>query len=389
MAGRSAVIFLLDDPFRDGGDEPLMLQRIRGVPALTWLAWGLYGRQVERFFLVCRPAMEQAARACFPAGAALTTASDENPSDELHVFLSTAEDEERDILVVTGPVVYCPSAAADRDGTAGACMVGREALMAALDETAPIGRFLRRAGESCGDRDGFFSLEGPWDLPRWAGPLGREKLDQLIQAGVEIWDPNNTYVSPNVQVGIGTVLMPGTVLTGDTVVGYGCTIGPNTWLQDTHVGNHARVLQSHCEGAEIENDAEVGPFANLRAGTKVGPKARAGAFVELKQTTLAECAQVPHLSYLGDAEIGAGANVGCGVVTANFDRVSKHPTTVEAEAFIGCNTTLVAPVNVGRGAYVGAGSVISEDVPAQALAIARSRQQNRRDWALRNKQKEE
>jgi len=385
MSDRSAVLFLLDDCRRTGSETPLMLHRVLGVPLLSWLSHALARAGVNRFFLVCAPALLSQAKDCFPAGTELSTASDESPSDRLHVFLSTAPEAERDLLVVTGPVVYVPGCRRPGDTRASACMVDRRALMAALDETAPIGHFLHRAGEPTTCEDGFFSLSAPEELPGIARLLRQDLLLGLMRGGVEIWDPDNTYVTPGVRVGAATCLLPGTVLQGKTSVGEGCVIGPNTRLIDSSVGDFCRVEQSRVEGARLGDRLEVGPFANLRPGTVMEAETKAGAFVELKNTSVGAGAKVPHLSYLGDAALGAGANVGCGTVTANFDRVEKHYTVIEEEAFLGCNSTLVAPVNVGRGAYVAAGSVITEDVPPQALAISRPREQIKKEWALKNK----
>ena len=385
MSDRSAVLFLLDDTRRTGSDTPLMLHRVLGVPLLGWLTHSLKRAGVGRFFLACAPELLAEAKRCFPAGADVTTASDESPADRLHVFLSTAEGEERDLLVVTGPVIYVPLCRDAASGRANACMVERLALMAALDETAPIGHFLRRAGEPTTGSDGFINVGGPEELPALAALLRRDLLLGLIRSGVEIWDLEHTYVTPGVEIGAGSVLLPGTVLQGKSSVGRGCVLGPNTRIIDSTLGDGCVVEQSRVEGARLAGSLSVGPFANLRPGTVMETGTKAGAFVELKNTNLGTAAQVPHLSYLGDAAVGAGANVGCGTVTANFDRVEKHFTVVEDGAFLGCNTTLVAPVNVGSGAYVGAGSVITEDVPPQALAISRAREQIKKEWALRNK----
>lgn len=385
MAGRSAVIFLLDDTYRTGSDTPLMLHRAAGVPLLRWLTQALWRAEVRRFFLACTPALAAPARDCFPQGAELTVASDESPADLLHVFLSTAEDGEQDVLVITGPVTYAPMHAGAGRDRANACMVDRHQLMEALDQTAPIGHFLRRAGEPCTQEDGFFPVTRPEDLPDLQKLLTRDYLLHLIRGGVEIWDLDSTYVDPGVEVGIGTLLLPGTFLQGKTTVGYGCSLGPNTRIIDSTLGNHTTVEQSRVEGARLGNHLQVGPFANLRPGTVMDHRTKAGAFVELKNTTVAADAQVPHLSYLGDAAVGAGANVGCGVVTANFDRADKYPTVVGDKAFLGCNTVLVAPVHVGEGAYVGAGSVITEDVPDQALAVSRPKTQIKKEWAMKNK----
>ena len=385
MAERSAVLFLLDDTYRTGSDTPLMLHRVLGVPLLSWLSYGLTQAGVGRFFLACAPALLPQAKTCFPAGVALTTSSDESPADLLHVFLSTAEETERDLLVVTGAVIYAPTMRRIGAGRASACMVDRLALMDALDETAPIGHFLRRAGEPTTGEDGFFDLTAPEEIPGLASLLIGDQLARLMRSGVEIWDVRNSYVTPGVTVGSGTVLLPGTVLEGQTKVGRGCILGPHTRIIDSELGDGCVVEQSRVEGARLAGNLRVGPFANLRAGTVLEPGAKAGAFVELKNTNVGAGAQIPHLSYLGDAAVGSGANIGCGTVTANFDRVEKHFTVIEEDAFLGCNSTLVAPVNVGKGSYVAAGSVITEDVPPQALAISRAREQIKKEWALKNK----
>ena len=385
MEKRSAVLFLLDDRFRTGSETPLMLHRVLGVPLLGWLSCALKHAGVARFFLVCAPDLLPEARDCFPAGVDLTAVSDESPSDRLHVFLSTAEDTERDVLVVTGPVIYVPLQRRAGSERANACMIDRLALMGALDETAPIGHFLRRAGEPTTCEDGFFDLSAPEDLPRISKLLIRNRLLTLIRAGVEIWDTDNCYVTPEVTVGEGAILLPGTVLQGRTVIGEACVLGPNTRIINSTLGRRCTVEQSRVEGARLGDELQVGPFANLRPGTVMEARSKAGAFVELKNVSVGADAKVPHLSYLGDAALGAGSNVGCGTVTANFDRAEKHYTVVEEGAFLGCNSTLVAPVNVGRGAYVAAGSVVTEDVPPQALAISRPKAQIKKDWAQKNK----
>ena len=385
MSDRSAVLFLLDDTRRTGSPAPLMLHRVLGVPLLGWLAHSLGRAGITRCFLACAPAHLQEALACFPPGIQVSTASDENPADRLHVFLSTAEEEERDVLVVTGPVIYAPRCRRSGAERAAACMVDRRELMQALDESIPISHFLRRAGEPSTCEDGFFDLEDPGQLPQIGALLRQDLLLGLIREGVEIWDPANTYVTPGVELGSGTVLLPGTVLEGRTRVGRNCVIGPNSRVVDSVLGDDCAVEQSRVEGARLAGSLKVGPFANLRPGTVMEPGAKAGAFVELKNTNLGVGAQVPHLSYLGDAAVGAAANIGCGTVTANFDRVEKHFTVVEEQAFVGCNSTLVAPVNVGQGAYVAAGTVVTEDVPPQALTISRPRQQMKKEWALKHK----
>jgi bifunctional UDP-N-acetylglucosamine pyrophosphorylase/glucosamine-1-phosphate N-acetyltransferase len=181
-------------------------------------------------------------------------------------------------------------------------------------------------------------------------------------------DPHRTYVDASVSLGTEVELLPGVVLEGTTTVGAGSVIGPDTRLVDTIVGQGATVSYSVATGAEIGDGVSVGPYTHLRPGTRLGQASKAGSFVEIKSSTVAAGAKVPHLAYVGDAEVGEGANIGAGTITANYDGHAKHQTRIGARAHIGSNTVLVAPVEVGEGAYTGAGAVVTGDVPAGALA---------------------
>ena len=211
-------------------------------------------------------------------------------------------------------------------------------------------------------------------LTEAAAVLRGRHLRALLLAGVSVVDPAHTYVDVDVEVGEETVLLPGTILEGATVIGRGSRIGPSSHLTDCTVGDGAVVHSTRADGATVGDGVEVGPFAHLRPGTRLGDGARVGAFVQTKNAVVGEGAKVPHLAYVGDADVGAGANVACGVVTVNYDGREKHRTVIGDGAFVGCGTMLVAPVTVGDGAFVGAGSTITDDVPAEALAIARARQ---------------
>jgi bifunctional UDP-N-acetylglucosamine pyrophosphorylase/glucosamine-1-phosphate N-acetyltransferase len=204
--------------------------------------------------------------------------------------------------------------------------------------------------------------------------LHRRRLDELMRAGVSVIDPANTYVDVDVDVGLEATLLPGTILEGATTVGAGAVIGPSSHLTGCTIGEGAIVHSTRAEDAVIGDGVQVGPFAHLRPGTVLGADARVGAFVQTKNVTVGAGAKLPHLAYVGDAEVGPGANVACGVVTVNYDGREKHRTIIGEGAFIGCGSMLVAPVRIGDGAFVGAGSTITEDVPDQALAIARARQ---------------
>ncbi|WCN37791.1 bifunctional UDP-N-acetylglucosamine diphosphorylase/glucosamine-1-phosphate N-acetyltransferase GlmU [Aneurinibacillus uraniidurans] len=206
-------------------------------------------------------------------------------------------------------------------------------------------------------------------------------LEAHMRAGVTLIDPQNTYIETNVVIGRDTVIYPGTLIGAGTVIGEDCIIGPNSQLMNCEVGDRVHIKQSVLMDSRIDSDATVGPFAYVRPNSHVGEGAKVGDFVELKNTTLGKGSKVSHLTYLGDAEIGADVNVGCGTVTVNYDGVKKYKTVVKDGSFVGCNTNLVAPVTVGEGAYIAAGSTINQDVPDGALAIARTRQTNKENYA--------
>jgi bifunctional UDP-N-acetylglucosamine pyrophosphorylase / glucosamine-1-phosphate N-acetyltransferase len=189
-----------------------------------------------------------------------------------------------------------------------------------------------------------------------------------MREGVGMTDPARTYLDTTVQLAPDVQLLPGTMLGGRTVVGRGAVIGPDTQLVDTVVGEDAIVRQTVARDSEIGDGATVGPYVSLRPGTRLAAGAHVGTFVEVKNSEIGEGAKVPHLSYVGDAEIGAGANIGAGNITANYDGKEKHRTKVGKNARTGSNTVLVAPIEVGEGAYTGAGAVVTRDVPAGALA---------------------
>jgi len=193
-------------------------------------------------------------------------------------------------------------------------------------------------------------------------------LERLMLEGVTVTDPASTYVEATVRVGRDTVIHPNTYLQGKTMIGERCTIGPNSIVRDTRIGDDCRVLSSVLEEAIVENRVHIGPFAHLRKGAHLGDEVHMGNFGEVKNSYLASGTRMGHFSYIGDAQVGARANIGAGAVTCNFDGLQKHPTVIQEEAFIGSGTMLVAPVTVGKGAKIGAGSVVTHDVPDGMLA---------------------
>ncbi|MCY4025150.1 MAG: bifunctional UDP-N-acetylglucosamine diphosphorylase/glucosamine-1-phosphate N-acetyltransferase GlmU [Acidobacteria bacterium] len=222
------------------------------------------------------------------------------------------------------------------------------------------------------------------ELAELGSVMRQVKNEELMASGVTIEDPATTYIDRDVRVGPDTVIHPGVTLEGRTVVGARCELRSGVRITDSTLGDD--VVVNDCSvvvRSEVAAGARVGPFAHLRPESTLGAGARVGAFVEVKRSTLGDGAKANHLSYLGDATLAAGVNVGAGTITCNYDGESKHPTKIEEGAFIGSGTELVAPVTVGRGAYVAAGSCITEDVPAGALGVARGRQANKAGWAAK------
>lgn len=224
------------------------------------------------------------------------------------------------------------------------------------------------------------------ELAEVSAIMRQSKNEELMAAGVTIVDPATTYIDPDVDVGADTVIHPGVVIQGHSRIGSACEIHAYVRITDSELADKV-TINNFCllVGARVADGATIGPFAHLRPASDVGPGAKVGNFVELKKTTLGAGSKASHLSYLGDATIGANVNVGAGTITCNYDGQKKHETVIEDGAFIGSDTQLIAPVRVGKGAYVGAGSSITEDVPPGALGIGRGRQANVEGWAERRK----
>jgi len=218
--------------------------------------------------------------------------------------------------------------------------------------------------------------------------LRGRKVGELESRGVIVLDPAMTWVDLDVRIGRGTVIYPSAVIEGRTTIGRQCRIYPFVHLIDTYLGDRVKVLSSTMiERSRIEHDAQVGPFTHFRPNTVVRPKARVGNFVEMKNTVFGERSKAGHLSYLGDTIVEEDVNIGAGTITCNYDGFKKSQTVIERGAFIGSGTELVAPVRIGRRAYIGAGSVITKDVSPESLAVARGRQIERPGWVRRKKMK--
>ena len=208
-----------------------------------------------------------------------------------------------------------------------------------------------------------------------------EIIEKHEANGVEFFTSHGVVIDPEVKIGKGTQILPGTILRGNTTIGENCVIGPNSMLTDCTVGNGVVFNASQASESVVEDDAKIGPFTQLRPNSHICKKVKIGDFVEVKNSTIGEGTSISHLTYVGDSDVGRHVNFGCGVVTVNYDGTNKNRTTIGDYAFIGCNTNLVPPVKVGDGAYTAAGSTITKDVPGGDLAIARARQENKQEWA--------
>lgn len=248
---------------------------------------------------------------------------------------------------------------------------------------------LKEAGEEVGvfvtdKHEDTIGVNTKLQLAKASETLRARKLENLMENGVEVVDMNCTYVEDCVEIGSGTILHPNVYLQGCTKIGEKCEIYGSSRISDSHIGNECMVEASVIKGSRIEDNCEIGPNAHLRGGNKIGKGCAIGNFVELKNADLGEGVKAKHLSYIGDASIGNKTNIGAGSYTCNYDGVNKHKTTIGENVFVGSNVKFIAPVTIKNGAVIAAGSVITDEVPENSLAIARSRQTIKADWATEN-----
>jgi len=289
--------------------------------------------------------------------------------------------------------VASPKEAAINEVNSGAYVFELEALMSGLKEIGAKGpkkeHFLTDVMEAIRAKGGRIHAYATVNAEEIQGVnnraqlaiaervLNKRMLERLMISGVTIRDPQTTQVDADVEIGQDTVIYPGTILRGHTKVGRLCRIGPFTYVEDTSIGNECEIRMSYVVSARLLEKTAVGPFAHIRPDSILGPRARIGNFSEIKNSRVGFGSKVNHLSYIGDADIAEDVNIGAGTITCNYDGKEKHKTVIGAKAFIGSNVNLIAPVKVGKGARVAAGSTVTENVPDEALAIARARQVNK------------
>lgn len=240
---------------------------------------------------------------------------------------------------------------------------------------------LKVSGFVSADLESFLGVNDRWQLAEAERILNQRKLRELALSGVSIRDVSTTFIGQDVTVGVDTIILPMTIITGKTTIGSRCEIGPSTKIDECVIGDECEVLMSHLRKASLGSGVRCGPFANLRPGAELGEATKVGNFVEIKNASVGAGTSIAHLSYIGDATVGMKANIGAGTIFCNYDGVKKHRTAVGDRAFVGSNSTLVAPITIGDGAIIAAGSVITVSVPENGLGIGRQHQVNKEQWA--------
>ena len=396
MGSMGAIVFLP----REGDTPSLMLENLLFDPAAAWLSAALERAGVERFLVVCHDDDRERAGECFPGGTEFVTDGAEDAAGQLTAFLAALEGN---VAVFTRPVFLDDQGARrlageeelPRGEDTGVYRVSAAALKEAVEGGEDFVSAVRAGshfGMKTGRYEGVLPLDSSapaWDSAQYfARHASIDRLrGELTARPVRFMDVENAYIGPHVAVGGGTVILPGTILRGRTSVGRFCEVGPNTMIRDCIVGDRVTVNASQLSGSTVEEGVIIGPFAHVRPGCHVGKDVKVGDFVALKNSTVGQGAKISRLTYVGDCDVGERANLGCGTVTVNYDGTSKYRTVIGDGAFIGCNTNLVAPVKVGDGAYTAAGSTITDDVPADSLAIARSVQVVKKQWAAKRRRR--
>ena len=245
---------------------------------------------------------------------------------------------------------------------------------------------LNQAGQKVGgviteDSDMVMGINSRKQLSVAEGVMRQRILDKLMDSGVTIMDPASTFIEGSVKIGRDTIIYPYTWLEGSTEIGEDCEIGPNARFTNVKVGNDNHLQFIYAHDCEVKNHVTAGPYVHLRPDTVISDHVKIGNYVEVKNSNVGEGTKLPHLTYIGDSDIGSGVNMGCGCITVNYDGKKKHRTIIGDNSFVGCNTNLVAPVTVQANTYIGAGSTITKEVPVNALGIARAKQKNIEGWA--------
>lgn len=375
MEFKAAVLFMPDDITCTKEKTPLMLQSVLFCPVLTWMVTELRNSGIGRFFVVSDVSAQDMMRPYFPEDMDVTFVDGAKHGTEL---LKLLEGLDGRVVIVNGVVlpvgVFSGGAVYNAEA---------EECRKVLSEHGAFAAFPK----GCEIMKGFLPVGDEEEL-RASIPMCRQKiLEKHLANGVQVLDASSVYIDPRVEIGEGTMLLPGTILRGETKIGKNCTVGPNAMIRDCTVGDDTEVNASQLNESTVGSGTTVGPFAYVRPHCTIGDKVRVGDFVEIKNSVIGNGTKISHLTYVGDSDCGERINFGCGTVTTNYDGFKKYRCTIGDDSFIGCNTNLIAPVKVGKGSYIAAGSTVTDDVPEDALAVARARQVNKDGWAEKRREK--
>lgn len=334
MDQRAAIFWIKKDAVGPKG-RPLMLEKVMFCPLLEWMGEVLTASGISRILLLCEKEWEEELRACLP-------------QHELTVVTENQEEAEQKFLAENGT-----------------CMRFERPVLPFHGQVGEFSTFKEMMDASLYCRDDILKVH--------------------VTSGVAVIDPGNTYIDPRVSIAPGAVILPGTIIRGRSVIAADCEIGPNAMITDSEIGEGSVVNHSQVNGSVVGKNVRIGPFAYIRPGCHVADGAKIGDFVELKNSNIGEKTSVAHLTYIGDSDVGAGVNFGCGTVTTNYDGDRKYRCTIGDRSFIGCNVNLIAPVTVGEGAYIAAGTTVTKEVPADSLAIGRTEQTVKEGWAAKRR----
>ncbi len=369
MGTQIAVMFMPDGMTLTKEKTPLMLRPVMFCPILTWMFEELMGSGIERFFVVSDVSAHDLMRPYIPEKADVVYVDGAKHAEELQKLLKNVKER---VVIVNGAVlpvgVFSGGAVYSAEAKECCKVLKEHGAFAAFPKGAEVMK-------------GFLPVGDEEELRSAMGMVRQKIADKHFARGVSIMDPNNTYIDPRVQIGEGTVILPGTILKGETVIGRNCTVGPNAMVNNCTVGDETEINASQLNDSTVGSHTTVGPFAYVRPNSRIGDHVKVGDFVEIKNSVIGNGTKIAHLTYIGDTDCGERINFGCGTVTTNYDGFKKFRSTIGDHAFSGCNTNLVAPVTVGKGSYIAAGSTITDEVPENALAIARTKQTNKDGWA--------
>ncbi len=416
MSCTHAVILVNHNVPTGGSKYPMLLHEALFKPLLRWMSDALYASGTRSVCVVRDDsALDDLLLACFSPSLCDITVLEAHTEAVKRDVLSFVSASAEDVLFVTAPALLtahsiqtlCAAHTAggqfvtelltdDETPTGVYCFASNVSgqLFSFLDDSfnfqdackqmnadkLPLGEYFVSDGDG-----GAARIANPLELHLARRALQTAVVERHMRNGVTILDPANTTISSDAIIGRDTTILPGVMIQGECVIGEDCEIGPFAVISSCIIGDRCVINASQLYDSQMGSDVKVGPYAYVRPDCVLGSNIKIGDFVELKNAHVGNGSKIPHLSYVGDADVGRRVNIGCGAITVNYDGSRKHRTTIEDQAFIGCNTNLVAPVKVGQGAYTAAGSTITDDIPVGALGIARTRQENKEGWVSKKR----